>query len=308
MRLWLLPILLLSACAPQGLTVGTPVRQASLAPTNAVMEDAARLPLRIWAAEEPTAIILGVHGFNDYSRAFELPGPWFAARGMTFYAYDQRGFGRAPAHGKWAGTETLVRDLRTVTTLLRARHPRVPLFVVGTSMGGAVALAAAAEQELAADGLILAAPAVWGWSVMNPLYRSTLWLAAHTAPRYTLTGEGLERWPSDNIEMLHAFSRDPLVIKETRIENIYGLVDLMDTAYLAIERVKIPTLLLYGDKDEIVPRGPVEDIKRRFENDLTIKDYPNGWHMLLRDLQREVVWQDINVWMGQVEAAPNTSY
>jgi alpha-beta hydrolase superfamily lysophospholipase len=306
MRLWLLTILLLSACAPQGLTVGTPVRQASLAPTNAVMEDAARLPLRIWAAEEPTAIILGVHGFNDYSRAFELPGPWFAERGMTFYAYDQRGFGRAPAHGKWAGTETLARDLRAVTTLLRARHPGVPLFVVGTSMGGAVALVAATEQGFAADGLVLAAPAVWGWSVMNPLYRSTLWVAAHMVPGYTLTGEGLERWPSDNIEMLRAFSRDPLVIKETRIENIYGLVDLMDTAYLSIEQVRVPVLLLYGDKDEIVPRGPVEDVKRRFENDLTIKDYPNGWHMLLRDLQRETVWMDVATWTKQLSGPPKT--
>lgn len=297
MRLWLLILLLLSACAPQSLTVGAPVRQASLTPTHAIMEDAARLPLRVWVAEEPTAIILGVHGFNDYSRAFELPGPWFADRGMTFYAYDQRGFGRAPAHGKWAGTQTLVNDLRAVTALLRDRHPGVPLFVVGTSMGGAVALAAAANQGVGADGLILAAPAVWGWSVMNPLYRGSLWIAAHVAPSYTLTGEGLERWPSDNIEMLRAFSGDPLVIKETRIENIYGLVDLMDTAYLSIEAVKIPTLLLYGDKDEIVPRGPVEDIKKRFENDQTIKDYRDGWHMLLRDLQRETVWEDMAAWI-----------
>lgn len=297
MRIWALSILLLAACAPQTLTVGTPVRLAELTSTEIVTPDAARLPLRVWAATEPTAIILGVHGFNDYSRAFEMPGPWFAEQGMTFYAYDQRGFGSAPAHGKWAGSDTLVSDLRIVTALLQSQHPAVPLFVVGTSMGGAVALTAAAEEGFNADGLILAAPAVWGWSTMNPLYRSTLWLAAHTAPSYTLTGEGLERWPTDNIEMLREFSRDPLVIKETKIESIYGLVNLMDAAYLSIETVKTPTLLLYGDKDEIVPRGPVEDIKSRFENDLTVKDYPEGWHMLLRDLQRKTVWEDMAKWM-----------
>ncbi len=308
MRLWIAAFLLLAACAPQTLTVGTPVRSAALVADTLIMEDAARLPLRVWAAAEPKAVILGVHGFNDYSRAFEMPGPWFAERGVTFYAYDQRGFGRAPGHGKWAGADVLTRDLRTAINLLKDRHPETPLFVLGTSMGGAVTLAAIGDGGLNVDGVILVAPAVWGWTTLNPLYRSTLWLAAHTAPDYTLTGEGLERWPSDNIEMLRAFSRDPLVIKETRIDAIYGLVDLMEAAYLSIEQIKHPTLLLYGDKDEIIPHGPVNDIRGRFSNELTTKDYPDGWHMLLRDLQREVVWQDIDGWLTQVETAPNTSY
>ena len=299
MKIWVAAILFLVGCAPQTLIVGTPVRSAALATDTLIMEDAARLPLRVWRATEPRAIILGVHGFNDYSRAFEMPGTWFAERGVTFYAYDQRGFGKAPGHGKWAGTDVLTGDLITAIRLLQEYHPETPLFVIGTSMGGAVALSAVGDGGIDVNGLVLVAPAVWGWSTMNPLYRTTLWLAAHTAPDYTLTGEGLERWPSDNMEMLRAFSRDPLVIKETRIDAIYGLVDLMEAAYLSIEAVKPPTLLLYGDKDEIVPRGPVSDIRSRFGKALTTKDYPDGWHMLLRDLQREVDWQDINAWMAE---------
>ncbi|MCE7997479.1 MAG: alpha/beta hydrolase [Rhodobiaceae bacterium] len=300
MRLWVAAIFFLVGCAPQTLTVGTPVRQAVLGSDSLIMDDAARLPVRAWRAEKPRAIILGVHGFNDYSRAFDMPGPWFADRGITFYAYDQRGFGKAPAHGKWAGADILTDDLRTAIALLKDRHPHTPLFVLGTSMGGAVTLAAIGEGSLPVDGVVLVAPAVWGWSTLNPLYRSTLWLAAHTAPAYTLTGEGLERWPSDNIDMLRALSRDPLVIKETRIDAIYGLVDLMEKAYLSIEHIAPPALLLYGDKDEIVPRGPVDDIRRRFRNALTTRDYPDGWHMLLRDLQREDVWQDIDSWISDL--------
>jgi len=303
MKIWVVAILFLVGCAPQTLTVGTPVRSAALATDTLIMEDAARLPLRVWQAKEPRAIILGVHGFNDYSRAFEMPGPWFADRGVTFYAYDQRGFGKAPGHGQWAGTDALTRDLRTAIRLLKERHPQTPLFLLGTSMGGAVTLATVGKGDVDVKGIILVAPAVWGWSTLNPLYRSTLWLAAHTAPDYTLTGEGLERWPSDNIEMLRAFSRDPLVIRETRIDAIYGLVDLMEAAYLSIEHIKPPTLLLYGDRDEIIPRGPVTDIRSRFGSAMTTKDYPDGWHMLLRDLQREVVWQDIDAWVTGLEKA-----
>ncbi len=302
MKIWIAAVFLLAACAPQTQTVGTPYRSAALTSETFIMTDAARLPLRVWASQQPSSVIVGVHGFNDYSRAFEMPGSWFAERGATVYAYDQRGFGEATGRGKWAGGEVMVEDLRTVVALLRTRHPQIPLFVIGTSMGGAVTIAAAGEGKLIADGVILVAPAVWGWSSMNEIYQAALWLSAHAVPQMTLTGEGLGRLPSDNIDMLRTLGADPLVIKETRVDAIYGLVGLMDQAYLSVGKIALPTLLLYGQRDEIIPRRPVENIVPRFTTEVSVKEYPEGWHMLLRDHQREKVWRDILSWMEQVAA------
>ena len=92
---------------------------------------------------EPKAVILGVHGFNDYSNAFAMPAEWWAKHGIATYAYDQRGFGAAPDHGYWPGTATLVSDLRTAARTIKARHPHVPLWLVGDSMGGAVVMVGA---------------------------------------------------------------------------------------------------------------------------------------------------------------------
>lgn len=220
------------------------------------MADLARLPLRVWAARKPRAVIVAVHGFNDYSNAFAMPGPWLAKRGVTVYAYDQRGFGKAPHRGFWAGEEAMVQDLRTVARLVKQRHPRLPLYVMGESMGGAVAMIAFAGAGVPdAEGAILSAPAVWGWRAMNPLYKSALWIAAHTVPSFSPTGEGLGVQASDNIEMLRALGRDPLVIKETRVDTIYGLVGLMDKAYESGPLIRKPVLYLYGKKDELVPRN-----------------------------------------------------
>jgi len=189
MKTWIITLfLLLGACAPHTQTVGTPYRATALTSDNFIMADATRLPLRVWPAAEPSAVILGLHGFNDYSRAFELPGRWFASQGVSFYAYDQRGFGLAPGHGMWAGAQAMVSDLKAVVALLRAHHPQTPVFVMGTSMGGALAIAASAEGELGAEGIILIAPAVWGWSSMNKAYQATLWLSAHTLPQMTAPG------------------------------------------------------------------------------------------------------------------------
>src|SRR3546814_15760799 len=92
---------------------------------------------------------------------------------------------------------------------------------------------------------------------MNAFYETVLWMSAHTLPTMTVTGRGLNIHPSDNIEMLKALGRDPLVIKGTQIGTIYGLVELMDEAASSASRIDVPVLMRYGAHDEIVPPVPV---------------------------------------------------
>lgn len=267
------------------------------------------LPARVWQAPvrqpplsqaggAPRAVIIGVHGFNDYSNAFALPGPWFAEHGITTYAYDQRGFGRTPDAGRWPGTDRLVADLRSVVAAVRARHPGVPITLLGESMGAAVIITAmSGAKPLVVDGIVLAGPAVWGWSTLPLLPRASLWLADQIMPWQTLSPpRGFRVQASDNIAVLRGLGRDPLVIKETRTDAVYGLTDLMETAWQGAGRVRVPTLLLYGRRDELIPPEPVATISRRLAPVARQVVYPAGWHMLLRDLQRELVWRDIAAW------------
>lgn len=296
----------LSACAPQTQPYqAAPGAEASLDGGYLIAADGARLPLKSWLPEgKPRAVIVALHGFNDYSNAFKMPGEFFRKRGVATYAYDQRGFGASPHTGIWAGEENLVHDLRQCVRQLKKRHPDAPVYVLGESMGGAVAIAALADDAFpSVDGLILLAPAVWGDDAMSPLMRGSLWLLAHTLPFYTMTGEDLRIRASDNTAMLIALSYDPLVIKETRADAVYGLVGLMGNAYRKAPQVKTRTLLLYGDRDEVIPRRPVEQVAARYTAPLAAIYYPHGYHMLLRDLQRERVMRDILQWMTRKKSA-----
>jgi alpha-beta hydrolase superfamily lysophospholipase len=277
--------------------------QVRLEADGLVMEDGVRLPLSVWAAERPRAVVVAVHGFNGYANDFSLPGPWFAARGVSFYAYDQRGFGRQDAErGVWPGTERLARDLVVAVDLVEKRHGHLPVFVLGFSMGGAVALQAA-TQGLEAQGLVLAAPAVWGWQDMNPLYRVALWGAAHAMPASTATGGGLGVQVSDNIEWLRAYGRDPLNIRETRFDALFGLVDLMQEAQDAAPAARLPALFVYGANDEIIPEAPTTRVMASYGGTRRVAIYASGWHMVLQDKQRERVWRDILTWMSDPSAA-----
>jgi alpha-beta hydrolase superfamily lysophospholipase len=280
---------------------GEATQEPRLAGDALVMPDGARLPLESWLPDgAPEAVLIGLHGFNDYAHAFAMPGRWFAQHGMALYAYDQRGFGRTAHTGLWPGTDALVGDLRTAVRLIRDRHPDTPIYLLGASMGGAVILAADGRGGLAGvDGAVLAAPAVWAISEMPFYQRWALWLSVHTVPWMSLSGAGLDRLPSDNIPMLRRFGRDPLVISDTRVDAIYGLTRLMGEALAAGEALTAPTLALYGRRDEIVPPQPTEKLWRRLPAGHTRALYDTGWHMMLRDLHAPTVWADIRAWIAR---------
>jgi acylglycerol lipase len=274
--------------------------------------DEASLSRREWLPDRPArAVILAVHGFNDYSNAFTEFGAFAAEQGIAVHAYDQRGFGANPGAGRWAGTAALIADLEAERARLRARYPDRPVYLLGESMGAAVVMAAMAEgAELDAEGAILTAPAVWGGDQLNPFYRATLWLITRVAPGLKLTGRNLGVMASDNLDALRALSADPLFIKETRVDAIAGLVELMDTAYAAAGTLSGPLLILIGENDEIVPPDAQTAMVRRVQATPCVHVvYPEGWHLLLRDLQREVVWRDIIAWIdgGPLPSAGETS-
>jgi alpha-beta hydrolase superfamily lysophospholipase len=285
---------------------GPAVASPRLHAAHFVAADGAVLPVRRWlpAGTRPKALIVALHGFNDYSHAFEPLGGYLAAHGIGCFAYDQRGFGRAPGRGLWAGVETYAGDIETFVGTVRARHPGVPVYLLGESMGGAVAIVAmTSTQPPQADGLILSAPAVWSRDTMPWYQRSLLALSSHTVPWLRLTGQGLGFMASDNIQMLRDLSRDPNVIKATRVDAIHGLADLMDAAQERVASLKTPTLLLYGERDEIIPKPPVMALLDKLPPGTRFAYYRQGYHLLLRDLQAETPWRDIAAWVTAPAAA-----
>lgn len=327
MRLRLCGILLIAlaagACAPWHRPPGPPVAPPTLSETHLRLADGTALPLRRWGRPapgfaQPRAVILALHGFNDYSKAFEGPAAALARAGIATYAYDQRGFGEAPHRGFWSGVEAMTGDLRTAARLIRDAHPETPFFILGESMGAAVVMAALGETNgghndggeknggghgkhtnpLAADGYILSAPAVWARRVMPFWQRLGLEVFAHTIPLFHVTGQGFNRVPSDNRAMLRQLGRDPLVIKHTRIDTLYGLVNLMDAALDAAPHLPDRTLILFGQKEDIVPSDAMQALRRALPTGrcVQVARYRSGYHMLLRDLKADVVLADLAAW------------
>ena len=295
----------LAACAPRVQDFHQGLMPAAIVDPNFITEDGKELPLKIWQAKGDTkAVMIALHGFNMYRKYFDEPATWWSGRGITTYAYDQRGFGASPDARIWGGSMALAADARAFVTLISQRHPGKPVYLLGESMGAAVALLALTEDfDAKIAGIILVAPGMWGGKSMHPMLRFGLWLSAHIMPWNTATGRSFKRRASDNIPMLRALGKDPLIIRHTRIDAVYGVTQLMGRAYEAVPKIKNSILVLYGENDEIVPAKPVYELVTRLPSKPKFALYPNGWHMLLRDLQAKIVWKDIANWISH----PNMS-
>jgi len=242
---------------------------------------------------------------SDYSEAFDMPGPWWAAHGVTTFAYDQRGFGAAPNPGVWAGADAMRADLDDFVDAARAKYPGVPVYALGESMGGAVVLSSLGTQTPPhVDGAILIAPAVWSRDDMPFYYGWAAWFMAHMFPAMHVSGNGLHIVPCDNIEVLRKLSRDPLYQHSARSDQVYGLINLMDEARKAPEHLNNPPpiLLLYGKNDQVIPAKPTEAVIKELGARADVHRDDNGYHMLLRDLDGETQWQEVSDWIGK-EAA-----
>lgn len=273
-----------------------------------VVDDGGRLPYLRWGPPEPRFVVIGLHGMNDHSAAFRLAGPWWAERGIATYAYDQRGFGAAPGRGLWAGEDRMAEDLRTVVALVRARHPRARIAVAGESMGGAVAISAfASDRPPAADQLILLAPAVWGWSSQSLPNRVSLWAAARLmGSRSVSPPEWAVRdyLATDNLIELVANGNDPGFIRSTRFDALSGLVDLMESATHKLGEVRGPAILMYGEHDMVIRKGPMRRALIRAGDPANLRTawYSQGWHLLNRDWQAETVFRDIEAILSDPDA------
>ncbi len=299
-------VLGLGACAPRQLPFGTPGAPLALHPVPDevfTLPDGTRLPARVWlppGATPPSAVMLALHGFNDSRDQWALPAPVFAAAGIAVYAPDQRGFGDTAARETWPGTARLVDDAAAMAQDLHRRYPATPLYVMGESMGGAVALDLAARPDgPPITGTIMLSPAVWGRAEQGFVLSSALAVADGVAPGYRITAGDvpIRVSASDNREALLALVRDPLTIRTTQVSVLSGLVDLMDSAQAAAPAVHGRSLIAYGAHDRLVPASAMAVAWAHLPAETRRAVYPNGYHLLLRDLDRQAVIDDVIAWI-----------
>jgi alpha-beta hydrolase superfamily lysophospholipase len=260
--------------------------------------DGAEVPYRLWPGRETAATVLLLHGAFDYSAAFDEIGPKMARRGFTALAIDQRGFGATRSRGTWSGTSRLAEDaVEAARNLLERSGWEKPLFILGESMGGAVAVHAAAMGRISnLRGLVLVAPGALASRFRERLLAFVAAAVRLVAGDSEIVFERLAGWeltPAAAIRLIG----DPLVMRRIRPEMLCGMAELALSAVSEASSVTVPVLTMAGARDELVRLACV---RRLFENLAGEKRWqvvPDAPHLLLHWRRSNEILREAVDWM-----------
>jgi len=280
--------------------------------------DGETIVLRLWGElRAPRAILLGVHGFTDYGRGFahlSTQIPALTGFPTLVLALDQRGFGESASRGHWAGIAPMLSDLDQVIAWTGVHYPQTPLILIGESMGAALVLAALNRDSLRPPerlrGVVLLAPAIWGWSSMPWYQRLSLEVGRSLWPSLEFSGRGARQLgirPTDDEAVAAYLARDPNMLRNVSLAMLAGLTDLMERAQTSRIPQQVPTLIAVGGRDRVIPvsavcawaqrQAPAFARERWLVQDL-------GFHMLTRQKASGEVLDAISRWTRAILQDP----
>lgn len=245
-----------------------------------------------------TAVVVIVHGLAEHSARYGHVGTRLAEAGFATYAADHRGHGRTP--GRRANLERMglvVDDLGAFVRFTIERHPGCPVFMIGHSLGGLIALQYATGPDARLDGLVVSGPAVQLTAGSALLKRMAGALSA-LAPNLgvaTLDIELISRDP----EVVRSYRADPLV-HHGKVPARTGAEMLAAIAALPgrLPRLSIPLLLLHGTEDRIcLPTGSALVYDTVPSADKTLRRYPGLYHEVFNEPEQEMVLCDLLSWL-----------
>jgi alpha-beta hydrolase superfamily lysophospholipase len=248
---------------------------------------------RFWAADDPWAALLIIHGIGEHGGRYEHVGAAFAAAGIDTVAIDQRGFGETG--GRRAHVARFGEYLDDVEDQLReVRRLGLPTVLLGHSMGGLISLSYVLEGRPAPDLLVLSGPAL-GATIPAPLrmLAPVLGRLLPTLPiKSDIDGEVLASDPLVG----EAYLADPLVVKHTTASLGMGLLAQMTWANAHLSRLSVPTLVLHGADDRLVPTASSEPLA--FVPGVERHALPGLRHEILNEPVHAEIVNDIVEWIA----------
>jgi alpha-beta hydrolase superfamily lysophospholipase len=254
-----------------------------------------------WLPETvPRAVVVIAHGAGEHSGRYAHVAARLVDEGYAVYAIDHRGHGRS--QGPRALIDRLdysVDDLDSLVTLAAGEHAGVKLFLLGHSMGGTISVAYAMRHQDRLDGLILSG-ALAVLDGATPPVRAIAKLLSALAPRLPLFGVDpslVSRDPG----VVRAYENDPLVHHgKLPARTVAEMAAAIDSFPAGARSITVPTLILYGTDDKLVPPAGSQMLEERIgAPDKTAKAYQGLYHEILNEPEQGQVLDDICAWLAE---------
>ena len=235
-----------------------------------------------WPAKngKPIAAIVSIHGFGLHKESFSGFANQMAGRGISTYAIDVRGFGSwkdSPSENKKLDFYQTMMDLRSSIYWVKTMNPDVPIFLLGESMGGAIALQAAALFPECVSGVIASVPGSEYYGGKKTAVEVALRMVRPNS-KFNVGEKLIEKATSDR-KLRENWLKDPRAKLEMTPKQMAQFATFMNQSDdLAKQIETAPVLILQGAKDKLSK----EDGTLRLYNALKT---PNKKYVLIDDAE-----------------------
>ena len=259
------------------------------------------LPWSSRLPEAPRAALLFVHGLAEHRGRYAHVLAHFSDRGFAAYALDTRGHGQSP--GLRVHVESFhefADDVAAMQALVAARHPGLPLILVGHSQGGLVVLHHALRRPQGVAGIVLSSPflGIHPRSRPGPLRRALAFLVTPLAPRLLQPSSVNTDRLSHDPAVGPAYRADPLVSRTVSLRWYAALQEAFDFVGSNAGALAVPALVLASPDDALADPAAT----RRF---LTVAPaaraeaewYPGLYHELFNEIEKPRVFARVEQWL-----------
>ncbi|KAG5837847.1 hypothetical protein ANANG_G00217370 [Anguilla anguilla] len=270
-----------------------------------VNADGLHLFCRYWEPEgPPRALVFVAHGAGEHSGCYGDLAKTLSGHGLLVFSHDHVGHGQS--EGERMVIENFhifVRDSLQHIDQIRGRHPDLPVFIVGHSMGGAISILTACERPKDFAGVVLIAPLVqMSPESVSPVKVFMAKILNHVMPSLTL-GSIESKWISRDPKEVEAYDRDELNY-HGGIRVSFGMQLLAATQQIerALPAITWPFFILHGDADKLCDiRGSRLMMENAKSTDKKMKVYEGAYHALHNDLPEtaESVLQEVSAWVAE---------
>lgn len=254
--------------------------------------------LRSWLpAAAPRAVIIMCHGVNSHGGQYLWPAGELMKKGLAVFALDLRGRGKSDGERFYVDdVADYVADVAGVVKIAKARHPGLPVFLLGHSAGGVVSATYTLDNQTELAGFICES---FAFQVPAPGFAlAAIKGLSHIAPRLPVLKLKNEDFTRDPVT-LAALNADPLIAHEIQpAATVAALVRADERLREEFPKITLPVLILHGTADKAtVCEGSQFFYDTAGSADKTLKLYKDHFHDLLADTGKEGVMADITAWI-----------
>ncbi len=229
-------------------------------------------------AGAPRAAVVALHGIQSHGGWYGQTCAALAGAGYAVSFLDRRGCG---LNERGRGDAPSFRRLLDDIAEFLHTQPR-PVFLIGISWGGKLAVGLQRRHPGLTDGLVLIAPGLC--PRVRPPWRDRLRIAASrfVAPRrlfpIPLNDPELFTANSERQKFIHD---DPRALRQATVRMLFESARMDVYLRFAAASVTAPVLLLLAGRDRIIDNAATRRFARRFRSpDCTVIEYPQAHHTL----------------------------